>query len=115
MTYSAAIFPELDADLKDGRHDGQEEKNNGGIGLRRIMNGLGLGLSDGASGSVNGEANGKKAGESKSNGNDVGQEEIDELEQAQLAKLRWVSGLFNLVRNESLSPALTARHSLTSR
>ena len=68
MTYSCAIFPELDKDLREGREIGAA---NGGIGLKRI-----------------GEAVGgvEVSGDEKASTD--GSEVRDELEEAQLAKLR---------------------------
>lgn len=63
MTYSCAIFAELDKDLREGR---EREAVNGGIGLKRI---------GGAKSDV------------QVNGDD--KEVEDELEQAQLTKLRY--------------------------
>ncbi|KAK4688910.1 cyclopropane-fatty-acyl-phospholipid synthase, partial [Tremellales sp. Uapishka_1] len=75
MTYSSAIFPELDSDLKRG--NGEVEGVNGGIGLKRI-----------------GEM-GKKA---LSSGNDEKDEGKDELEEGQLLKLR------HIIRKADIQP-----------
>jgi cyclopropane fatty-acyl-phospholipid synthase-like methyltransferase len=65
MTYSAAIFPDLDKDLEGGKQEA--EGVNGGLGLKRMG------------------ANLKKL--QIANGDES---EVDELEEAQLAKLRYV-------------------------
>ena len=76
MTYSCGIFPELDKDLRDGS-SGREDMN-GGIGLKRIggkaVNGVKELVQDG--GQVNGNGN--------------GDDQEDPLEQAQIAKIRYV-------------------------
>jgi cyclopropane-fatty-acyl-phospholipid synthase len=66
MTYSAAIFPDLDKDLEGGKQEA--EGVNGGLGLKRMG------------------ANLKKL-QIAANGDES---EVDELEEAQLAKLRYV-------------------------
>jgi cyclopropane-fatty-acyl-phospholipid synthase len=72
MTYSAAIFPTLDADLESHR---QIQGENGGIGLLRV---------DGASAHPK-----RPRGSTLSEDGDERSEPVeDELEAAQIAKLR---------------------------
>ncbi|KAK8865770.1 hypothetical protein IAR55_000917 [Kwoniella newhampshirensis] len=74
MTYSCAIFPELDKDLRERTELAETEGVNGGIGLKRI--------------GADGGFGGKQVGETTKIGN--GEDELDELEEAQLAKLRHI-------------------------
>ena len=67
MTYSCAIYPELDGDQERG--DGRPEGMNGGIGLKKVVNGR-LHTPESES-----EATGKE-------------DDVDELYDAQIAKLR---------------------------
>lgn len=76
MTYSSAIFPELDADLKEGKNGVSSEGVNGGMNLKRIVNGAAVKAVEAVTGSA---------------------EVKDELEEAQLAKLRSVSHSVDLV------------------
>ena len=64
MTYSCAIFPELDGDLERGI--GRMEGMNGGMGLKKVVNGR-----------LHVESEAEDKGE-----------DVDELYDAQIAKLR---------------------------
>jgi hypothetical protein len=83
MTYSCGIFKDLDGDLLGGAEDVGE--TNGGLGLMKFGEGAK------SSRKANGKANGNhgKAHE------DLAEEEadIDELEEAQLRKIRYEARL----------------------
>ena len=76
MTYSCAIYPELDRDLLE--EEGREAMN-GAFGLKRIVNG-----------SIKNQAQAKEAKGANGNGNGHRDSEVDDLEEAQLRKLRHI-------------------------
>ncbi len=84
MTYSCAIYTELDRDLRvreAGEGEGREstEQMNGGMGLKRIVNGT-FGRRE--------EGEDRDKVKKDKAGKDGAGEEVDELEEAQLRKLR---------------------------
>lgn len=76
MTYSCGIFPDLDADLREGRELGAV---NGAIGLKRI---------GGVVKAIKGDKEVEGKGEAKGDGK--GEEVEDELEASQLRKIHHI-------------------------
>lgn len=86
MTYSCAIYPELDRDLLE--EDGREEVN-GGLGLRRIVNGSMKKTGEGkAKGKGQGYGNGHGHGHGRFEEGFRDEDGVDDLEEAQIRKLR---------------------------